>query len=1244
MSTRATFVNLKSMLSLRLICLPWQTSQQESSRVPLGSPPAAALLILASLCSANAAFAQSTVWTKTADAQIAVTAPRQIKPSNYTAFRLDLNALNATLAVAPLERSVAARASTVVITLPMASGALARFSVSESPIMEPALAARFPEIRTYAAQGIDDPSASARIDVTPAGFHAQVLTNQGTYYVDPYQANDTKHYIAYDRATYTRSNAPALKCDVHGDKHAGALVGANSVSTARLVSGTQLRTYRLAVGATGEYTAFQGGTVVAALSGIITTVNRVNGIYERDVAVRMVLVANNDRIIFTNAITDPYTNNDGPTLLGENQAIVDQQIGAANYDIGHVFSTGGGGVASLGSVCGGGKARGVTGSPAPIGDAFDVDYVAHEMGHQFGGPHTFNSSLGSCGGANRSASNAYETGSGTTIMAYAGICGAENLQPNSDDYFHRASLTSILNFVAAGGSCAAVSATGNTPPVVSAPLNTSIPARTPFALTATGSDSDSDTLSYLWEQFDLGAATAGGALLDDGTRPLFRPLDLGPSPTRVFPALRYILNNANAVPATAPLPGSTGAALYTGESLPTTSRTLNFRVTVRDNRAGGGGTNEASTALSVVATAGPFAITAPNAATSIAAGTPFNVTWNVASTDVAPINTSNVRISLSRDGGNTFPVILAANAANSGSASVVLPANESATNQARVKVEAIGNVYFDISDADFAITAGFSAAPTVGVSGSLSTRQGSPASTQAVATISGQGTLSLSLAGAPPELVTSVNNTAGTVNLTAAAACTLAYPLLLTVTDSQNASTTAQVVVNVAANQQPSIGNYTGATLARSASVTLSPSTPMTDPNNNLALPTVLPATLPGGGTLSIAANGNVTVTTGATTPFATYRVRAVALDTCGAARTAEFDVVVASPDPVINQSSPLITSGNALLEPNECNEITIPLSNIGTSTATAVNSVLSSATPGITIARANSGYANIANGSVLSNTQSYRVSTASTATCFTSANFTQTVTYAGGAGSPTVFNFSLPIGRPLATNYGFTPSSGGVLGATGDFLVGTRDDDATAPFNLPFAVQVYGSTFSAGTAITISTNGNVQFAATGSSDWSNTSLPVLDSDPDAGSGAFPASAPTIFAYWDDLDLRATTSGVYTEVTGTAPNRVLKIEWRGTVIAGAGVGPAVDFALLLTEGSNLFSTVYSNATASAASGASATIGVQGAATGTVFTVYALNNTAAVSPGVRLTSSFAPAICVTGPGVCSTDGIFENGFE
>ncbi|MBI5101158.1 MAG: zinc-dependent metalloprotease, partial [Nitrospirae bacterium] len=464
-------------------------------------------------------------------------------------------------------------------------------------------------------------------------------------------------------------------------------------------SGTQLRTYRLAVAATGEYTAYFGGTVPLGLAAVVSAVNRVTGIYEAEVAVRLQLVENNNLIVYTNQFTDPYTDSDcnpnecGIIMLGQNQTNLDSVIGNDNYDIGHVFSTGGGGVAYLRVPCVTGlKARGVTGSSIPTGDVFWVDYVAHEMGHQFGANHTFNSETGSCNG-NGEPSTAYEPGSGSTIMAYAGICGPDDLQSNSDAYFHTVSFDEILDYITwdEGSTCGTVANSGNIPPVANAGSGgLTIPANTPFTLTGSAIDSNGDPLTYCWEEFDLIDPTGvidGGPPGDPTNPPFFRSWPATSSPSRTFPRLSELLNNTTVL----------------GEVLPDTSRALNFRLTVRDNRSGGGGVDYDSMTFNVTSLAGPFQVTAPNTAVSWAGNSSQTVTWNVANTGSGTtVNCANVGILLSTDGGYTFPTTLAPSTPNDGSQSVTVPNVSTAT--ARIKVYCTGNIFFDISNSNFTIT------------------------------------------------------------------------------------------------------------------------------------------------------------------------------------------------------------------------------------------------------------------------------------------------------------------------------------------------------------------------------------------------------------------------------------------------------------------------------------------------------------------------------------------------------------
>jgi len=632
----------------------------------------------------------SNLWNDISEAGLDAQGTRYIIPQTYRLLQLDLGNFSSALDQVPSESNIRVNDSDFLISLPMPDNSFKTFKVVESPVMAVELAAKYPEIRTYLGHEIDRNSgAGVRFDVTPEGFHAIIFSTEGTVYIDPYSLGETRYYISYFKKDYLPTESELnFECNLLGEDSEMAqqikqLVAENPF----VMTGPQLRTYRTAIATTGEYTTFHGGTVPLGLAAVVTALNRVTGVYEAEFAIRMVLIPNNDLIIYTNASTDPYTNNDGGVMLSQNINNLNTVIGSANFDIGHVFSTGGGGIAYLGVVCGSSKAGGVTGLPQPIGDPFYIDYVAHEMGHQYGANHSFNGNAGSCAGGNRNASTAYEPGSGSTIMCYAGICSPQNLQNNSDDYFHNIGFVEIVNYTnnGNGNSCPVITNTGNSQPTATVPAGGfTIPISTPFILTGSGSDPDNDPLTYCWEEWDLGPA--GAPNTPSGNAPIFRSFDPVTVPYRYFPKLSNILNNNQTI----------------GEILPTYTRTMTFRLTVRDNQPGGGGVNYTQMqAINVTNTAGPFLVTQPNTAVTWQGNTTYTVTWNVANTSVAPVNVTQVNILLSTDGGNNFTEVLASNTANDGTEDIFLP--NLPTTQARIKVEAVGNVFFDLSNSNFTI-------------------------------------------------------------------------------------------------------------------------------------------------------------------------------------------------------------------------------------------------------------------------------------------------------------------------------------------------------------------------------------------------------------------------------------------------------------------------------------------------------------------------------------------------------------
>ncbi len=613
-------------------------------------------------------------------------AAQAVDASALTAFTIDMAGLQRTLSAAPREFTRAAGSGAIELALPMPDGSTQRFSVVATQLMDPLLAARFKSIRAFVGIGLDDPSATVRLDYTPLGFHAQVLSpTTGAVHIEPYFQNDAAGtYASYFRRDTARATGAAYDFDLGNRAETSARssfassAARTSGAAARTYAG-QLRTYRTAIAATGEYTrAVGGGTVSGGLAAIVTALNRVTGIYESELGIRLQLVANNDKIVYTNPNTDPYTNSSGVTMLGQNIHNLDSVIGNSKFDIGHVFSTGGGGVAYLGVVGDDTqKAAGVTGLGNPQGDAFYVDYVAHEMGHQFGADHTFNTSKD----PNRAPSTAYEPGSGSTIMSYAGLEGVDNLQAHADPYFHSASIDQIRDYIATIPSVGTKTTNGNVAPVVSAGPSYTIPARTPFALTATGSDANGDRVTYDWQERDLGDATNIG--VDNGFSPIERVWTPSTNPTRTVPRLSDLLNNT----------------LSLGEMLPAASRSaFNWRVVARDNK---GGVSTSDVRYRIVNTGAAFAITSQNSGGTFTGGSQQTVTWNVAGTTGNGINAASVTILLSTDGGLTYPAVLTNSTANDGSASITLPKINSST--ARLRVQPTNNVFFDVSNANFTI-------------------------------------------------------------------------------------------------------------------------------------------------------------------------------------------------------------------------------------------------------------------------------------------------------------------------------------------------------------------------------------------------------------------------------------------------------------------------------------------------------------------------------------------------------------
>lgn len=811
------------------------------SRLFGGGAAALAIVLLGLPAAAQAqgsAARSRDAWHRTAHRAPAPGHQVAVAPTNATSFDLDRAPLAAEARKAP----PAGAGSPVVLSIPEPDGSFARFEVARGTTLSPELAAKHPEIRDYVGVGVDDPSASLSLVISPQGAFAAIRGSNGTSYVEPRYRDDATAHVAF-----AREDLPNTEPLRESEEMARQLESAVPRSALRPGPGEDvpLHTYRLALINDQTYATFFGGSDAQVLAAKTALMARVNQIYRQDLGITMTLIPQTDAL---NLNTDARAINPGgpcggaacytsaqlsrctDSTLRQTTIVAGQIAGARNYDIGHLAlgAPDGGGLAAFG-VGGAVKAEGCTGQASPTGDAWGVDFVAHEMGHQFGAAHTWNGTSGSCTDANRIDESAMEPGSGSTIMGYAGICDEDNLQPHSDPYFSQQSQTQMYGWVdapavdretpplssvqrvslrdfdgtdsfdisfdggapetitngstytlagikaaidaaigggttvtvtnwhdEAGGALdqngftvtfdstvdepqlalsnfsgasgfvgdavvggprnngGAVTTTSNKAPSVQTAPGFTIPVRTPFTLTATGSDANpADTLTYLWEQSDPGTGLTLGT--EPGPiGPLFRVFGVAQrtdtggvynstpknatttNPARDFPDVAQVMaDNTDAVNACGSVTTDAGNDCWS-EYLPKVNRTMTFRVTARDGNPQAGGTGFADTALTVSAAAGPFRLTSQATDTNNGTAARLPVTWSVAGTDAAPISTSSVRILLSTDDGASFPTVLAASTPNDGSETVRLPAGVQTTT-GRIRIEAVGNVFYDAS-------------------------------------------------------------------------------------------------------------------------------------------------------------------------------------------------------------------------------------------------------------------------------------------------------------------------------------------------------------------------------------------------------------------------------------------------------------------------------------------------------------------------------------------------------------------
>jgi len=654
------------------------------------------------------AQAYNDIWQQVSNRNVPAKGTPLIRSTDYAVFSLNITYLKGMLQALPFSADQAQ-----IIELPQPDGTYRTFKVWQCRMMEKGLAEGYPGIKTFTAVALDNAWVTAKLDFTLRGFHAMIFDGGNTSFIDPYSNKDDNYYIVHYKKNEFRYPNETGVCQFKSEDENGPAGNATIMTQtglpqlSKISNGYQSRTYRLALACSNQYATTATGMATPAiadvLSAMTTSMNRINGVYEREFSITMVLVANDTSIIFTSATNDPYgsINTNPNALCAQNQKTCDTVIGNDNYDIGHVFTTNGGGLSSLGCVCHtGSKASSETGFYTPVGDGFDIDYVAHEMGHEFGADHPFNNgSDGSCGGGNMNRPTAYEPGSGSTIMAYAGICSPDDLQPHSDAYFHAISLNEIYTYsiLGRGNNCAVQAATNNTPASLPSFAATySIPYKTPFELIApVAVDTAADSANrYCWEQWNLG--DAGSRLVNTHfAGPIFRSFNPDLSGTRIFPKIDSILKGTYSYVSTG---SGSKYENHEGEKVPDTARFLTFKLTERAILNGYGSFlfPDDTVHLDVINTGAAFAVTSQNKGYIYwQAGATDTITWNVVGTDAAPINCDSVNIYLSVDGGYSWPYLLG-EYPNNGFASVVIPSG-AITNTARLKVKGANNVFFNVN-------------------------------------------------------------------------------------------------------------------------------------------------------------------------------------------------------------------------------------------------------------------------------------------------------------------------------------------------------------------------------------------------------------------------------------------------------------------------------------------------------------------------------------------------------------------
>lgn len=647
------------------------------------------LLLLAT----SGVFAQSDVFWSAAGTD-GLTPSKNVSrddfPEKFSSFSLNTEVLLQALSQAPV-RKVSERQTGVTISIPNAEGNLEVFEVLEASNFAPGLQAAYPNLRAYVGKGKTDKGAILRLSVGTKGVSGMILrSGTGSEFIERYAA-DAPVYVVYN--SRNKKGGSPFVCGTEDQELAESLEP-QALRRSAMDSNGELMTFRLALSCNGQYTQYHGNSIAGALEAMNATMTRVNGVFERDLAVHLTIIENNTAVIYTNPNTDPYSNTNMNAWNGELQETLTDVIGEANYDIGHMFgaSGGGGNAGCIGCVCvNNQKGSGIT-SPSngiPEGDTFDIDYVAHEMGHQLGGTHTYSA-------YNEGTGTNVEPGSGSTIMGYAGIVPGLNVQNNSDDYFVYVSILQIEANLA-NKTCPVRETIIGSNPVADAGSDYITPYSTPFILTGASSDPDGDLVNYCWENSDNVTGNTDGNNSEcsptKASGPNFRSYDPAISASRTFPRIQSVVANNL----------TTTTAGFTSEAISSVARELNFALTVRDAATGVGRTSTDFMKVDVTTAAGPFLVSSPNTNAALVAGTNHTVTWDVAGTTANGVDTPYVDIYMSTNGGTVYPILLASQVPNDGSETITIPNQTGNLN--RVMVRGHNHIFFDISNANFPITA-----------------------------------------------------------------------------------------------------------------------------------------------------------------------------------------------------------------------------------------------------------------------------------------------------------------------------------------------------------------------------------------------------------------------------------------------------------------------------------------------------------------------------------------------------------